>query len=244
MNNILELSKTFVNTIFPSRCLSCHELISEHGALCIKCWKSINFISTPICYKCGVPFEYNIGEQALCGRCMVQKPIYTEARAIFKYDENSKQQILALKYFDKTQLAPVFAKWLARISHDYKDKAHFIIPVPLHYFRLVYRRYNQASLLAKFLAKHIEIPIFYDALVRVKKTPTQYGLTRKQRDENMRGAFKVKPKHYQQLKGKSVILVDDVLTTGATLDACSRALHDAGVVDIFVVTLAHTVLVD
>lgn len=107
---------SIVNTLFPARCAACHELCGIHGSLCAACWQNIHFIAAPVCCKCGLPFEYNIGEEAVCGRCMAQKPVYTEARAIFKYDDNSKAQVLALKYHDKTELAPVFGGWLARIA--------------------------------------------------------------------------------------------------------------------------------
>jgi len=175
---------------------------------------------------------------------MEHKPIYTQARAVFKYDETSKGQLLAFKYHDKTQLAPIFGEWLTRIASDYITKAHFIIPVPLHYWRLLSRRYNQAALLAHSLAEHINLPVLPDTLQRIRRTPTQSGLTRRQRMENMHAAFRVTKNKRKLLKGKSVILVDDVMTTGATLDACSRALHDAGVTDVYVLTLARTVIAE
>ncbi len=235
-------AKTTANTLFPARCASCRELVEKHGALCSSCWQNIHFITDPICYKCGLPFEYNIGEMALCAACMKQKPAYTEARAIFKYDENSKSQLLAFKFHDKTQLAPVFGQWLARLASSYENKAHFIIPVPLHYMRLMTRRYNQASLIAHALSKNSTFPVLPDTLIRRRKTMVQSGLSKKEREKNVHGAFMVPKNKREGLKGKSVILVDDVMTTGATLDACSRTLHDAGVIDVYVLTLARTVI--
>lgn len=235
---------SIVNTLFPARCAACSELTESHGSLCATCWQNIHFIADPICCKCGLPFEYNIGEKAVCGRCMEHKPAYTEARAIFKYDENSRSQVLALKYHDKTQLAPIFGRWLARIAGTYKDKAQFIMPVPLHPMRIVTRRYNQAALLSYALSEHIGLPVLHNTLLRTRMTPTQSGLTRRQRADNMRGAFRVPEKKREVIKGNSVILIDDVMTTGATLEACARALHDAGVQDVYVLTLARTVLAD
>lgn len=233
-----------INILFPACCAACRELVGIHGALCATCWQSIHFITDPLCHACGLPFEYHIGEKAICGRCMAQKPAYTEARSLFKYDETSKSQVLALKYHDKTQLAPVFGEWLTRIAGHYVHKASYIIPVPLHSTRLLSRRYNQASLLAHALSRHVHLPVLPDTLQRTKRTPPPAGLTRRQREDNMRGAFKVTAKKRPLVKGQSVILIDDVMTTGATLDACARVLHDAGVRDVYVLTLARTVLAE
>jgi ComF family protein len=175
---------------------------------------------------------------------MKEPPAYTEARAVFRYDDTSRTQVLALKYYDKTQLAPVFGNWLARTAKEYTSKAQLILPVPLHYWRFVSRRYNQAALLSHALARETGLPVITDALRRIRATPSQAGFTRKGREDNMRGAFLV-PKHkHGLLKGLSVLLVDDVMTTGATLNACARALHDAGVRDVYVLTLARTVVAD
>ena len=237
--------QSIMDTLFPARCAACRELVGRHGALCSACWQNIHFIADPICFKCGLPFEYTIGESALCGRCMEQKPVFTQARAVFKYDATSKGQLLAFKYHDKTQLAPVFGEWLAHaIAADYATKTQAIIPVPLHYSRLLGRRYNQAALLAHALGKRINLPVLPDTLQRTRKTPPQSGMSRRQRIDNMRAAFRVAPQKCPQIKGKSVILVDDVMTTGATLDACARALHDAGVPDVYVLTIARTVIAD
>ncbi len=233
-----------VNTLFPARCAACGEFVGSHGALCTACWQDMHFISEPFCHACGLPFEFNIGEKALCGRCMEHKPAYAQARALFRYDEASKGQILAFKYLDKTQLAPVFGEWIARIAGHYEDRVQAIVPVPLHYLRLISRRYNQATLLAHALAEYLRLPVLPDTLRRIRATPPQSGLTRKQREDNMRGAFRVAENKRAFIKGKSVMLVDDVMTTGATLNACARALHDAGARDVYVFTLARTVIAE
>ena len=208
------------------------------------CWQDIHFITEPFCYKCGLPFSFALGAGALCGECLKKSPAYTQARSVFRYEENSKSQVLAFKYYDKTQLAPVFGTWLARAGADFVPKAEAIIPVPLHYWRLLKGRYNQAALLADALAKRIHVPVLPDTLERQHATPTQAGLTRRQREENMQGVFTVPPKKRGALKGKSVILVDDVMTTGATLNACASALNDAGVVDVYALTLACAVIAE
>jgi ComF family protein len=233
-----------VDVAFPARCGVCRGAVSEHNSLCAECWNKVHFITDPLCHRCGLPFEYELGESALCARCMAQPPVFTEARSVFRYDEHSRAPLLALKYHDQTQLAPVLAEWLARAGRPYLEKTQAILPVPLHYWRFVQRRYNQAALLAQALAKQSGIQMLPDTLVRTRATHTQSGLTRRQREANMRGAFRVPDARRKHVCGLSVLLVDDVMTTGATLDACARALHDAGVVDVYVLTLARTVLAD
>jgi ComF family protein len=233
-----------VDVAFPARCAACRGAVGSHNSLCAECWNAVHFIADPLCHRCGLPFEYELGESALCARCMAQPPVYTEARSVFRYDEHSRVPLLALKYHDQTQLAPVLAQWLARAGRPYASKVQAVLPVPLHYWRFVRRRYNQAALLAHALGGLTGLRVLPDTLLRIRATPTQSGLTRRQREANMRGAFKVPAAKRPHVRGISVLLVDDVMTTGATLDACARALHDAGAVDVYVLTLARTVLVD
>lgn len=175
---------------------------------------------------------------------MASPPAYTQARSVFRYDGNSRAQVLALKYHDKTQLAPIFGQWLARTGNAYTGKVQVIIPVPLHYWRLLGRRYNQAALLAGEIAKVARLPVLPNILKRTRATQTQAGLSRSGREDNVRSAFKVPKEKRRHIKGASVLLIDDVMTTGATLNACARALHDAGVRDVYVLTLARTVVAD
>ena len=233
-----------LGTLFPARCAACRDPVGTHGALCAECWDDMHFITDPLCHRCGLPFSHEMGGIALCGYCMKSPPAFVQARAVFKYDGSSRAQILALKYQDKTQLAPIFGMWLARTGQEYIGMADAIVPVPLHYWRLLKRRYNQAALLSQMLEKQTGIPVLPDTLKRTRATATQAGLTRKGREDNVRGAFAVSPTRQSALKGKSVLLVDDVMTTGATLNACARTLHDAGVLDVYVLTIARTVVAD
>ncbi len=230
------------DTLFPARCPSCALPVGTHGTLCVECWGAIHFIADPVCVTCGLPFEHPMGFEAMCGHCMQQTPAFAQARSVFRYDENSRNQVLALKYHDKTQLAPVFGSWLAHAGKSYADKVQYILPVPMHYWRLVSRRYNQASLLAHALGPRVKLPVLSDVLKRTRATVAQSGLSRRQREDNVDGAFCVVEKERHRLKGTSVLLVDDVMTTGATLNACARTLHDAGVCDVYVLTLARTVI--
>lgn len=182
-----------------------------------------------------------MGEGALCGECLHEHPDYSRARAAFKYDEHSKSLVLRLKYHDQLQLAPVYGAWLAKAGKDLAAASDIIVPVPLHYWRFVWRRYNQSALLAQALAKNTGLAMLPDALIRTRRTPPQAGLTRTQRYDNVKGAFAANPRYVGRIKGKTVLLIDDVMTTGATLEQCTKALLKAGARSVNALTLARTV---
>ncbi len=230
------------DTLFPPRCPVCTAGVTMQGTLCAECWKDMHFITDPMCHRCGLPFEYGMGPELLCGRCMETPPAFTRAVSVCRYDDKSRPQVLAFKFRDRTQLAPLFGEWLARVATPFATQADIIVPVPLHYRRLLMRRYNQAALLALALANLSGLPVLPNTLQRKKPTPAQSGLSRKGREDNLRGAFTVPRPKRSHIKGKAVLLVDDVMTTGATLNACARVLRDAGAKDIYGITLARTVL--
>lgn len=163
------------------------------------------------------------------------------ARAVFCYNEGSRALISGYKYHDRTHATPMFAAWLARAAAELLPETDLILPVPLHRWRLIGRRYNQSALLARGLAKAVGKPVLLGGLARIRHTPRQVGLTRAQRILNVDGAFAVPPHYAAALQGKTVLLVDDVLTTGATLNACTRTLLEAGVTQVYLLTLARTV---
>lgn len=232
-----KLLKKFLNILIPQKCILCNRIVD--GSICGECWSNINFISKPYCEVCHLPFEYEIGD-SLCLDCAKNRPAYTKAYSVFVYDEFSKPIITKFKYGDAIHFMPHLAKILhAKTQHI---KADFIIPVPLHYKRLVSRRYNQAGLLASGLGKVSKRYAFLDALIRKKNTPPQAGLIRIERNKNIAGAFGVNPKHAHILKGKNVILVDDVMTTGATIEECAKVLKKCGVKNIYTATIARTVI--
>lgn len=231
---------TLLNLFFPPGCLNCDALVPTHGTLCTECWTQIQFITDPFCSCCGLPFEYKMGEDALCGECMRERPAYSCSRAAFKYDEHSKQLILKLKYQDQGWLAPVYANWLAKAGAELIAASDMILPVPLHYWRFVGRRYNQAGLLSQALAKICELPAHPDALRRMRRTPPQTGLTRKQRADNVRGAFSVNPRYADKIKNKNILLIDDVMTTGSTINSCTKTLLKEGASNVNILTLART----
>ena len=202
---------------------------------------SLNLIDDPQCACCGFPFPYDLGDEALCGNCMARPPAYDRARAAFIYDAHSRQPILSFKHGGQTHGLSVFAHQLARAGRDLFDGADLLIPVPLHPKRLRSRRFNQAALLARALSRVTSIALDANSLQRVKATDSQGGKTAAGRRRNMQGAFKVRPQGERDVKDLNIILIDDVLTTGATIEACTRALKRAGAARVDVLTLARVV---
>ncbi len=203
--------------------------------------RQINFIDKPLCEACGFPFQYDLGDGALCGNCSIKHPAYDRARAAFIYDDISREPILSLKHSGKTHGLAVFAQQLRRAGRDLITAADILIPVPLHPKRLRARRFNQAALLARSLSRLTNIPYDTAALTRIKSTPTQGGKTASARRRNMQGAFQVVNAHIGIIEKKNLILIDDVMTTGATAQACARALKRAGALRVDVLTLARVV---
>ncbi|MCH2547752.1 MAG: ComF family protein [Alphaproteobacteria bacterium] len=239
-----QISDIAINTLFPPRCASCGQMVATQGSLCGECWSAVDFITAPLCYRCGAAFEVDVGDHSECMVCIQTPPPFTAARAVFRYEGDSRRLITGYKYYDRTLATPMFARWLARAGADQLALCDMIVPVPLHPWRLIQRRYNQSALLAAGLGKLTGKKVVTDALRRTRYTPQQAGLTREERMENVRGAFAPSPRRLQQIEGKSVALIDDVLTTGATLNACAEALQNAGAKEIYVLVLARTTLDD
>lgn len=242
---IKKLVKSFVsqaaNIIFPPRCVNCYCFTMQHGALCIDCWSKLNFISNPYCNSCGIPFEFVVGDSLTCGDCITKNPSFDQARSAVVYDESCTKLITSFKYGDKTHHARILSKWIDLCGKDILNKTDFMIPVPIHLKRLRKRKYNQAALLAKYLQKDCKIPILYDGLIRVKNTPQQAGLSSYARMRNLSGAILFNQKYKHQLQGKTVTIIDDVMTTGSTLEVCSRVLKKAGIKKIYALTVARTI---
>jgi ComF family protein len=210
----------------------------DDNLLCSACWKKYKFIAKPFCACCGYPFSFEMEDQALCGKCIKLPPYFDSARYLFKFDQDSKKLIHALKYNDQTHLAKIFAKLQYNIYREDIAKYDLIIPVPMHWLKRMLRMYNQASLLGNELSKITNIPINNDILLKTRWTKAQSTLKKNARQKNLQGSFKImKP---ELLKGRKVILVDDVLTTGATVKECSKILKKNGVSEIMVLTIAAT----
>lgn len=203
-------------------------------------WSKVIFIEKPRCDGCGMPFE--VDPKSRCAACQSDPFTFERARAACVYDEASRDMILRFKHGDRTEHAGLFARWVGRAASDLIDEADAVAPVPLHPVRLLSRRYNQAAEIARPLAKTANLEFLPDVLERVRQTGTQGGKTGKGRARNVKGAFLVPDARRKYVKGRRILLIDDVMTTGATLEACARALLDGGAraVDCAVVARVRT----
>lgn len=235
--------QSVLDFMLPPRCLSCGQEVSSLHTLCDLCWPKLNFISSPQCICCGWPFVYAPDDNLLCGHCIRRRPLFTRAQTVFSYDASIRQLILRFKHQDRLDLAPRLAQWMVKAGEHVQifSKISAIIPVPLHWTRLLYRQYNQAGLLAQNISREVHIPYSPRILRRPMATPSQGGLTKQQRLTNIRRAFQVPSSQRKILQGKSVLLVDDVFTTGATLQECTRTLLHAGAAEVRVLTLARVI---
>ncbi len=221
------LADAALDTLYPPTCLACRAATDAHGALCPRCWSAIRFIERPFCERLGTPFERDLGEGLLSPQAMADPPAFARARAVARFEDGPARTLAhRLKYSDRAELARPIARWMARAGADVLADADLLAPVPLHRLRLWRRRFNQAAALAREISRQTGIPCDAGALLRVKATRSQVGLSRAQRAENVQGAFRVAEK--ASVRGRNVVLVDDVLTSGATANAASRALLRAG----------------
>lgn len=232
-------SIALLDALLPPRCLSCGASVDRQGGLCAACWTGLTFVAPPFCACCGLPFEYEAQAGVLCGACLAEPPPFARARAVLVYDDGSRPLVLSFKHGDRIHAAGAYAAWLARAGRELLEDSDLLVPVPLHRLRLFRRRYNQAALLTQALAKQTGVATIPDALVRQRATPTQGGLGRSERHRNVKGAFRLRGG--LSVAGRRVTLVDDVLTTGATLAECARVLTKAGAARVDVLTLARVV---
>lgn len=245
-NRIADLSRLAVgalkNAVYPPSCLLCRGSIDGVGQLCPECWRDIYFLDGPACDRCGIPFEFETQADAVCAGCLAQPPVFHQARSVLIYNDVSKPLILSLKHADRTDLAPVLASWMMRAGRKMLANCDMIVPVPLHWRRRVSRRFNQSAELSRLLAKESAVDICMMALERHKAGPSQGALSRKARHRNVAGVFRVREAQASLIADKHIVLIDDVLTTGATANACAQALLRGGAGQIDVLTLARVAL--
>jgi ComF family protein len=211
---------------------------AQTGGLSADAWRRITFLEAPVCKACGDALEYEAGEDVRCGACQAQRFAFDRTRAAVLYDEHSRDLILKLKHADHTELAQLFAAWLARAGRDLWEGADGLVPVPLHPWRLISRRFNQAAEIARPLARLTGVRYLPGVIVRRRATPSQAGRARRGRLQNTAGAFAAPRTAWPLIEGKRLVLIDDVLTTGATADACARVLRAAGAAGIDVAAVA------
>lgn len=232
--------QVILNHLLPPRCLNCQIHVGQPHTLCASCWGQIAWISRPFCQCCGRPFSHDhegAGVDLLCLDCLQNAPPFVQARSAFLYDDFSKALILRFKHGDRSDQSFAFARWMAHAGAELLDKADILVPVPLHWRRLIGRRYNQAALLVHDLSRLSGLDHDVLSLKRVRATQPQGRQGRSARYDNLRHAFKVQGR--VDFLNKHVVLVDDVMTTGATVVHCTEALLKAGARSVSVLTLAR-----
>ncbi len=235
------VGRRLVDLALPPQCLACHAPVAEMGSLCPSCWSRLKLIERPYCERLGVPFAYDLGPGALSAEAIADPPPFDRCRAAAVYDDVGRRLVHGLKYRDRLELARWMAGWMARAGGELIAGVDVIVPVPLHRRRLWWRRYNQSALLTRVLAEKTGKPFAADALVRIRATAQQVGLSAEERDRNVRGAFRVAAEGKRAVAGRRVLLVDDVYTTGATVRAGTRALLRAGATAVDVLVFARVV---
>ncbi len=238
------VGRVVLDALLPPQCMKCGALVADQGGLCGVCWPKLTFLGPPQCAQCGLPFEHDFsagdsGDGMRCGDCLRRPPAYRCARAAVAYDDESRGVLLAFKHGDRTDMTPALGGWLARAGAGLTGVADLIVPVPLHWTRLWRRRFNQSALLALALGRLADVPVDVDLLARAKRTRSQGGLGRGARRRNVQGAFRLRRRANAMLAGRRVLLVDDVMTTGATVEACAKVLVRGGAVAVDVLTLAR-----
>lgn len=227
------------DAVYPPACLGCGVPCQTHGALCGACWRTLQPIDKPCCDVLGTPFPYDAGEAIVSPEAIADPPPFAKARAAVIYDDVARRLVHGLKYKDRLDLAETMARWMARAGEDVVDGIDMVVPVPLHRRRLLVRQSNQSAELARALARHRQLPYLPSVLSRRRATRQQVGLGARARADNVRGAFQVPSGQQKLIRNRSILLVDDVYTTGATVKSATRTLLRAGAARVCVLTFAR-----
>ncbi len=226
-----------LDMVLPPLCLGCQTRLVTHDALCPACWRQIDFIRAPLCDRLGLPLPFDTGGVMISAAAAANPPDYDRARAVARFDGLMRDLVHDLKFNDTHDARRLFGRWLSEAGRDVIADAEVIVPIPLARWRLLTRRFNQAQLLAREVGRHTGLPVAPLALIRTRTTASQVGLSRAERTRNVAGAFTVTARAKPLISGKSVLLIDDVITTGATLSAAARALKKAGAARVDVLAL-------
>lgn len=235
---LAQTGKAVADFLLPPRCPACACRLMEHGALCGACWAKLTMIARPFCCRCGLAFDVDAGSDAICGACIQTPPDFDWARAVVEYDGLARDLVLKLKHGAGGGVVPLLGGLMAA-SLPSEKQTDLLVPIPLHRRRLLKRRFNQSLLLASVVARKTGLVADPFVLERIRPTPSQGKLGRKDRDKNVRGAFQVRLQQKTPIAGKRILLIDDVLTTGATASACARELKKAGASEVGVLVFAR-----
>ncbi len=237
----ISAARRALDLLLPPHCLTCDTPVDAPGRFCPDCFRQTGFVTEPCCQRCGVPFSHagQGGLEKICPGCRDRAPPWDRARAALRYDTQSQRIVLPLKYADRTEYAAALAPLMARAGAALLRDAELLVPVPLHRRRLIARRYNQAALLAHAVARFAAKPVLPDALRRTRVTAPLGDLSAEERARVVDGAFAVRAGRAGRIAGRRVLLIDDVLTSGATCAACTRVLLDAGVASVDVLVAAR-----
>ncbi|MEO0980563.1 MAG: ComF family protein [Pseudomonadota bacterium] len=227
-----------LNALLPLRCLCCERRVGSDDGLCPVCWHGMAFIEKPVCHRLGTPFAYDVGKEAWSPRAIASPPVFDRLRSVAFYEGSAQRLVLAFKFGGKRELARPMGKWMSNAGREFLNPDCLIVPVPLHWVRMITRRFNQAGALAQVIAHDCGATYAPDILKRRKRTRRQVGLSADERQKNVRSAFRVEQSRQGRLEGRHVVLIDDVITTGSTITACTKTLLAAGAASVDVLTFA------
>ena len=232
------LLRPVLDYVLPPRCPACGVIVPDDGRFCLDCWTGMEFLGDPCCARCGVPFDMDQGADALCAPCLHAPAPVDRARAVLAYGEAARSVALKLKYGRRIGMARLIAGHMVRHVPATGREAMIVAPVPLHRWRTWNRGFNQSALIARHLARALAMPVAMEALVRVRRTPPLKGMGPVARARTVRGAFRP-GRDVEQIRGRTVILIDDVMTSGATANACAAMLKKSGAAQVHLLCWAQ-----
>lgn len=224
--------RSLLDFALPPLCLACAKPVGTAASLCPACWQGMDFIARPYCERLGTPFSTDPGHGLLSPRAIAEPPAFGRARAAARYDGAARLLVHRLKYSDRLDLSTAMGRWMVRGGQEVLGEADLLVPVPLHRLRLFARRCNQAGELAKAISRETGLPVAHEALRRIKATKSQVGLSAAERSRNLAGAFHAGPGAKETVRGRRIVLIDDVMTTGATLNSAANVLRRAGAAEV------------
>lgn len=235
---VASVTRQLVDVVVPPVCLACQRPLGSLDALCATCWRQVRFIRPPLCDRLGIPMPYDTGGSIVSAAALANPPDWDRARAATHFEHVVRDLVHKLKYQDRHDPCRLFARWITSAGADILRGADVLVPVPLHRWRLLSRKFNQAALLANEVSRLTGVPRDPLLLRRRKPTPSQVGLTAAERQRNLSGAFEIPKSMRARIDGKRVVLIDDVITTGSTMGACARVLRRTGAAQVDVLAVA------